>query len=74
GSGKDIGFYDLGYYLIGDRMQMRAESSPHVKFQNDITAYRIIERVDGRGWIQSAITPQNSTNTLSPFVCLGERG
>lgn len=73
GSGKDIGFYDLGYYLIGDRMQMRAESSPHVKFQNDITAYRIIERVDGRGWIQSAITPQNSTNTLSPFVTLAER-
>jgi HK97 family phage major capsid protein len=73
GSGKDIAFIDFGYYLIGDRMQMRAENSPHVKFQNDITAYRIIERVDGRGWIQSAITPNKGTNTLSPFVTLDER-
>ncbi len=74
GSGKDIAFIDFGYYLIGDRMQMRAESSPHVKFQNDITAYRIIERVDGRGWLQSPITPNKGTTTLSPFVTLDERG
>jgi len=74
GSGKDISFIDFGYYLIGDRMQMRAESSGHFQFGTDQTVYRIIERVDGRGWLQSAITPQNSTNTLSPFVVLGERG
>jgi hypothetical protein len=53
---------------------MRAESSPHVKFQNDITAYRVTERADGRGWLQSAITPKNGSNTLSPFVTLEERG
>lgn len=74
GSGKDINFIDFGYYLVGDRMQMRAESSIHAQFTTDQTVYRIIERVDGRGWIQSAITPQNSTNTLSPFISLGERG
>ncbi len=73
GSGKDIGFFDFGYYLVGDRQQMRAESSPHVKFQNDITAYRVTERVDGRGWLSSAITPNKGTNTLSPFVTLDER-
>jgi HK97 family phage major capsid protein len=74
GSGKDINFIDFGYYLIGDRQEMRAESSIHAQFTTDQTVYRVIERVDGRGWIQSAITPQNSTNTLSPFVSLGERG
>lgn len=74
GSGKDINFIDFGYYLIGDRMQMRAESSMHAKFTTDVTTYRIIERVDGRGWLLSAITPQNSTITLSPFVSLAERG
>lgn len=73
GSGKDISFIDFGYYLIGDRQQMRAESSVHAQFTTDQTVYRIIERVDGRGWLQSAITPQNSVNTLSPFVTLGER-
>jgi len=74
GSGKDISFLDFGYYLIGDRMQMRAESSMHAKFTTDMTTYRIIERVDGRGWLMSAITPQNSSLTLSPFVTLAERG
>jgi HK97 family phage major capsid protein len=73
GSGKDISFIDFGYYLVGDRMEMRAESSPHIKFQNDQTAYRVIERIDGRPWLQSAITPQNGTNTLSPYVTLAER-
>jgi len=73
GVGKDISFIDFGYYLIGDRQEMRAESSMHAQFTTDQTVFRIIERVDGRGWLQSAITPQNSTNTLSPFVTLGER-
>ena len=74
GSGKDIAFVDFSYYLIGDRQQMRAESSSHAQFAADITVFRIIERVDGRGWLQSAITPRNGTNTLSPFVTLDERG
>jgi HK97 family phage major capsid protein len=73
GSGKDIAFLDFSYYLVGDRQQMRAESSPHYQFKNDITAYRITERVDGRGWLASAITPNKGTNTLSPFVTLDER-
>lgn len=73
GSGKDISFVDFGYYLIGDRMQMRAESSMHAQFTTDQTVYRVIERVDGRPWLQSAITPQNGTNTLSPYVTLQER-
>ena len=74
GSGKDISLIDFGYYLLGDRMQMRAESSAHAQFTTDQTVFRVIERVDGRPWLNSAITPQNSTNTLSPFVTLGERG
>jgi HK97 family phage major capsid protein len=73
GSGKDIAFLDFGYYLIGDRMQMRAESSIHAQFTADQTVFRIIERVDGRGWLQSAITPRKGTKTLSPFVTLDER-
>jgi HK97 family phage major capsid protein len=73
GTQGDISFVDFGYYLIGDRQVMSAMSTPHYKFANDQTAYRIIERVDGRPWLQSAITPQNSSNTLSPFVQLATR-
>lgn len=73
GSVGDINFVDLSYYLIGDRQVMQAQSSPHYKFANDKTAFRIIERVDGRPWLQSAITPKNNGATLSPFVKLGLR-
>ncbi len=70
----DINFVDLSYYLIGDRQQVRVDSSEHFLFQNNQVAYRLIERVDGRPWLQSALTPHNgSSNTLSPFVQIATR-
>ena len=53
--------------------EIRAESSAHAQFTTDQTVYRIIERVDGRPWLQSAITPNQGSNTLSPFVTLQTR-
>lgn len=74
GTAGDINFVDFGYYLIGDRQTMQATSSPHFKFQSDVTAFKIVERVDGRPWLNSAITPKNgSSNTLSPFVKIATR-
>jgi HK97 family phage major capsid protein len=73
GDAGDISLVDLGYYLIGDRQQMSAMTSEHFKFNTDTTAYRIIQRVDGRPWLKSAITPHKGTNTLSPFVKLAAR-
>lgn len=71
GTDGALSFVDFGYYLIGDRQAMTASSSADYKFGNDLTAFRVIERVDGRPWLNSAITPQNgSANTLSPFVQL----
>jgi HK97 family phage major capsid protein len=74
GTTGDINYVDLSYYLIGDRQQVEVSASEHAFFQNDQTAYKIIERVDGRPWIQSALTPHNnSTSLLSPFVQLATR-
>jgi HK97 family phage major capsid protein len=73
GTQGDISFVDFGFYLIGDRQVMSAMSSPHFKFSQDLTAYRIIQRVDGRPWLQSAITPENNSAQLSPFVQLATR-
>lgn len=73
GDAGDITFVDLGYYLIGDRQAIQADTSPHYRFQNDQTTLRFIERVDGRPWIQSAITPETGSNTLSPFVQIAAR-
>ncbi len=66
----DIALIDFKQYLIGDRMAMDAKVSEHYKFGNDMVAYRFIERVDGRPWLQSAVTPQNGGPTLSPYVTL----
>lgn len=73
GTVGDINFVDFGYYLIGDRQAMQSETSTHFKFGNDKTAMRVIERVDGQPWLQSAITPQTGSNTLSPFVKVATR-
>jgi HK97 family phage major capsid protein len=74
GTTGDINYVDLSYYLIGDRQQVEVSSSDQAFFQNDQTAFKIIERVDGRPWIQSALTPHSgSSNTLSPFVQLATR-
>ena len=71
GTTGDISFVDLSYYLIGDRQQLQVASSTEFKFNQDKVAFRVISRVDGRPWIQSAITQANgSSNTLSPFVQL----
>lgn len=67
----DINFVDFGFYLLGDRQTMSARQSEDYKFKNDVTAFRVTERLDGRPWLNTAITPQNgSSNTLSPFVNL----
>jgi HK97 family phage major capsid protein len=73
GTAGDINFVDMGYYLIGDRQAMQADTSVDFKFGNDKTAMRVIERVDGQPWIKSAITPQTGSNTLSPFVKVATR-
>lgn len=73
GGQGDISFVDFSYYLIGDRQQMTAESSEHYKFKNDRTSYRITQRVDGRPWLDSPITPANGGPTLGPVVQLATR-
>ena len=72
GDAGDVAFVDFRYYLIGDRQAVSIESSEHSRFMNDETEIRIIVRVDGRPWIQSALTP-NKGSTVSPIVKLAAR-
>ena len=73
GTRGDLEFVDLSYYMVGDRQMMTADSSTDYRFGNDETVYRIIQRCDGRPWLQSAITPSNGGPTLSAFVELADR-
>jgi HK97 family phage major capsid protein len=59
---------NFSYYLLGDRSQMQLAMSEEYLFGTDQTAWRLIERCDGRVWPQSAQTPRNGGPTLSPFV------
>jgi HK97 family phage major capsid protein len=71
GAGNDIAFVDLSYYLVGDRQAISLDYSEHSRFMNDETELRIIERVDGRPWVQSPLTPKNG-DTVSPFIGLAD--
>lgn len=70
GTTGDINFVDLSFYLIGDRQTSDVTASTDFLFSSDRIAYKVVNRVDGRPWLQSAITPKNAGNTLSPFVQL----
>ena len=73
GTAGDICLMDPSYYLIGDRQTLEVASSMHVRFNTDETDWRFIQRLDGRPWIDSALTPRNGSNTVSPFVNLATR-
>jgi HK97 family phage major capsid protein len=73
GDQGDINFIDFNYYLVGDRQAMTVASSEHFRFQNGETSFSFVERLDGRPWLQSALTPRNGGPTLSPFVTLDAR-
>jgi HK97 family phage major capsid protein len=73
GTAGDIFFVDLSYYVVADRQSLSMASSPHVRFQNDETVWRFTSRLDGRPWLESALTPRNGSNTISPFVNLATR-
>ncbi len=73
GTAGDIYFVDFSYYLLGDRQALTMGRSEHVAFVSDQMTWKFVERVDGRPWLKSALTPRNGNSTLSPFVSLATR-
>jgi HK97 family phage major capsid protein len=70
----DIAFVDLMQYLSVQKVGgPRFDTSIHLWFDQDITAFRFILRIAGQPWHDAAFTPANGSNTLSPFVVLAER-
>ena len=75
GDAGDIILADFTQYMVGEKAgaAVKYASSMHLKFDYNQQAFRIVYRTDGQPWLPSAITPRNSTITLSPFVKLAER-
>lgn len=69
GSQGDIILCDMSRYIIGDRQSLRVDSSPHVRFTTDETAWRFVTRLDGEPWTDTTFQPYAGDAT-SPFVGL----
>lgn len=64
---------DFSQYVVGMRSEMRFDTSIHVHFTTDELLSRIIERHDGQPLWDSALTLEDGSTTVSPFVVLGAR-
>lgn len=76
GDAGDVVLTDLTQYLIGNKAGNAPgtfNSSIHLNFNQDETAFRITLRTDGQSWWKSAITPKNGGATVSPIVTIAER-
>lgn len=76
GDKGDIFLADYSQYLLGQKKGrgIQADTSMHLKFDYDQTAFRFTFRVDGQPWLPSKITPRYATTDyLSPFVTLDAR-
>lgn len=66
----DFGCYDFSQYLIGDPGIMEVATSDHFLFRNNQIAFRLINYVGGMPWPNTALTLDDGTTTVSPFVAL----
>lgn len=70
GTKGDLMLIDPSLYVIGDRMGIEIAASEHVAFLSNQMTWRVLERIDGQPWLDAAITLQDATSTVSPFVAL----
>jgi len=69
----DIMLIDPSQYQMIEKGGMQSASSIHVRFLEGETVFRFISRVDGQPMWNSALTPANGGNTVSPFINLAAR-
>lgn len=60
-------------YLEGTYQPLQSAESMHVRFINHERTFKFWLRNAGAPWWKSALTPKNSSTTLSPFVALAAR-
>ena len=74
GTAGDLIFADLSQMFLGKKPNaaIKFESSIHLRFDYDEVAFRSELRYDCQPWWASPLTPRYATETLSPFVILGD--
>jgi HK97 family phage major capsid protein len=69
----DILFVDLSQFLTISKGGLNSQSSIHVAFTTDQTAFKFTLRNNGQPLWRSALTPYKGSQTRSPYVALGTR-
>ena len=74
GTAGDLIFADLSQMFLGQKpgKALTLESSIHLRFDYDEVAFRSELRYDCQPWWPAPLTPRYATETLSPFVILGD--
>ena len=70
GTAGDLVLADRSFFLIGDRLHLNVSGSPHPLWSSDKTQVKVVNRVRGEVWLQTAVTPKNGSQTVSPVVRL----
>lgn len=73
GTVGDIVLADMSQYLLINKGGIKSDSSIHLRFDYNETAFRWVMRANGQPLWNSALTPFKGSNTLSPFVALATR-
>ena len=73
GTTGDLILADMSGYYLAQKGTMKKDVSIHIRYIYDESCYRFVLRIDGQPMLGSAITPANSTETISSFVKLDTR-
>jgi HK97 family phage major capsid protein len=68
----DILLASWDMYLVGDRQQTTIDATNVFRFQDDVTSWRAVHRVDGQPWLSQPVTLADGNWQISPFVILGD--
>ena len=70
----DIGFVDLSQYLALIKAGgLKSQTSIHLWFDQDLTAFKFTLRIGGQPWWASSVASRDGSFALSPFVTLAAR-
>jgi HK97 family phage major capsid protein len=73
GTTGDIILADLSKYLAVLKGALRSDTSIHLWFDQNVTAFRFVMRMNGQPWLSAAIARKSGSNTLSHFIRLEAR-
>lgn len=72
-SAGDVLLADWNFYLVGDRQQITVDSTDQERWRFNQVSWKVTARLDGQPWLSAALTSNDGTTSVSPFVSLGAK-